>query len=1015
MRPLKLSLQAFGPFATKEEIDFTAFGDNAFFLIHGPTGAGKTSILDGICYALYASASGSARDENTLRSQHAKGDLLCEVDFLFQVGPRVFSISRSPEQILVKNGKEQKSAHKVEMCEVDATGAIIGSRLTKVREVEQKVEEILGFTADQFRQVVILPQGEFRKLLLASSTDKEKILEKLFATERFKRIESMLKDRRDALYKSLEGIRNTVKGILEGQEVASPEALTEKLASLEEKRKEKAETSARASEKLSRASEALQQGHLIAEKFLRLEIARKESADLEQQRGSMEIEASRAERGKRALTLVDLDESLNRDRLQQKSLAELIRQLDGDLVRINGELSVAVGERDALKEQAGEIPRKTGELELLKGRLRLLGEIGGIEAELKTALLNRSNATTALEHLQSEILNTEQARAADSIKIEELSLTTGKRGELEQRLKEAESNARARKELAEAESLILKQTAAREKLVAGAASADGELAKASSMHEELTRRFIQGQASRLARELADGHPCPVCGSPDHPVPAAGGDNVPTDEEIEAASNEVDSAREKSEKGKTALSDHDVVAAKARAAAEALRKQLGAVAELPLQNMLDTARSFNEELRKAACDEAELLKIRESRDSFTRSLATAKGKLPGVTATVQEASTRADTLSGQHQAKLNELGDGSREEQAIKKEITSRERFIADTAANLKLMEERVTKLEKDVSARSGKRDEAMRNGQELELRVSDAEGRFAKRISQAGFKGEEEYRGSRMSPEELEQAEKKITAWRDRVTAANAELAQATTACEGQELPDIHGLASTRSAAEDEVKAIAAEIGAISSQIGSVTQAITSIDTYQKQSGEQERQYRVVGNLANLASGSNPKRITLQRFVLATLFEEVALAASARLSRMSRGRYHLRRAEDVTNLKKSGGLDLEVTDDFTGLHRPASSLSGGETFLASLSLALGLSDVVLAQSGGRYLDTLFIDEGFGTLDPETLDIAMDTLIRLNEQGRMVGIISHVAELKEQIPSRVEVLAGRNGSRVNLVC
>lgn len=163
-------------------------------------------------------------------------------------------------------------------------------------------------------------------------------------------------------------------------------------------------------------------------------------------------------------------------------------------------------------------------------------------------------------------------------------------------------------------------------------------------------------------------------------------------------------------------------------------------------------------------------------------------------------------------------------------------------------------------------------------------------------------------------------------------------------------------------------------------QAIAAIDAYRQESEAKERQLRSVGNLANLAAGNNPKRITLQRFVLASLFEEVALSASERLSRISRGRYHLRRSESVEDARRGAGLDLEVTDDFTGLHRPASTLSGGETFLASLSLALGLSDIVLAQSGGRYLDTLFIDEGFGTLDSETLDIAMDTLVRLNEQG-----------------------------------
>lgn len=1014
MRPLKLAMQAFGPFATREEVDFTTFGENAFFLIHGPTGAGKTSILDAICYALYGSPSGSTRDERTLRSQHAKNDLLCEVEFLFQIGPRYFHIRRSPEQIIEKKGKEQKTIHKVELCEVDAAGTIIGDRLSKVGDVREKVEEILGFTADQFSQVVVLPQGEFRKLLLASSTDKEKILEKLFATERFKRIENMLKDRRDAIYKGLEGIRNTVSGILEGQEVETPEDLTTKGIGLQERDNELVKRFDVAVKKQKEAADALQQGHVEAEKFLRLDKAKGQVAELDGQREVMAAMGTQVERGKRALSLVDLDEALARDRQQQNDLATQISRLIDELLRHNGELLTAVGERDALRLQAEGIPDKTSEKTILEGRLRLIGELISVEQLMQEAEQQRSEALAAHDKLQTEIVKAEENIAAVGKQVEEMTMATGRRGEIEQRLKEADANASARQNLYDAVSRGEKLSAERKIIEAKCADAVALLTQASAAHDELSMRLIHGQAARLVKELADGKPCPVCGSQDHPAPAIGSEEVPSEDEVAAARLKVDVAREKNDQAKAELAKHDISAGEARAAIAAVRKQLGKQADAPLEDVLAAKATLNSDLDKVSDFEKKLAKARKRRDELTCLLEEGKAKLVTAAKSLQEVVSQVDTMKGQHQAKLKEIGKGERDQGTIRGQITTIDNFITETNAKLKVAEERTLKLQQDVNTRQGKKEEAERTSIELAARVKQAAAKFSERLVKASFSGEDDYRAARILPEDLERTERNLNAYSEKVTAATAELAHAESACTGLDKPDIDCLTAIRAAAEQEVNAVSAERGGVATQLASVRQAIAVIETYRKETEEQERQLKTVGNLANLSAGNNPKRITLQRFVLASLFEEVALAASERLSRMSRGRYHLRRSESVEDARKGAGLDLEVTDDFTGFHRPASTLSGGETFLASLSLALGLSDVVLAQSGGRYLDTLFIDEGFGTLDSETLDIAMDTLVRLNEQGRMVGIISHVAELKEQIPRQLQVITGRNGSRVHIV-
>jgi exonuclease SbcC len=1014
MRPLKLAMQAFGPFATREEIDFTTFGDNAFFLIHGPTGAGKTSILDAICYALYGSSSGSTRDERTLRSQHAGNDLLCEVEFIFQVGPRRFHIRRSPEQVIEKKGREQKTIHKAEMCEVDAAGAIIGDRCSRVGEVRERVETILGFTADQFSQVVVLPQGEFRKLLLASSTDKEKILEKLFATERFKRIENLLKDHRDVLYKGLEGIRNTVSGILEGQGVITSEELTVKAENLLVRERELSELSAAAAGKQQLANEALQQGLLTVATFTRLDKAKDEVTLLAGQRESMVALGVRTERAKRALSLVDLEEALAQDHRQQKELATQINRLGEKLMRQSGELSIAIGEREELRLQVETIPAKTTELAGLEGRLILLTDVAGIEQTQNEAVLRRAEATAAMEKLQAEIILTEERLAASGRKIEELTLSAGRRGEVEQRIKEASVLAVTRQSLADAAGRDAKLTEERARLVARRTEAESLLKKAVSEHDELASRIIHGQAAQLAKELTDGNPCPVCGSKDHPLPAAGGQEVPLKEELAAARLKLDHAREKSEQAKAVLASHEVTAGEARAAIAALRQQLGKLAETPLAELLASKAALENDLDKVAVDENELTKTRAQRENQGRLLEADKGRITAATSALQVSASQVDTLQGQLQAKLKELGDGERDVVAIHARISVLEKFIKETNAGYRVLEERTASLQQEASSCQGQKEETERTAAGLAGRVQSAEERFNTRLVQAGFVNEDDYRAARMTVDELEKSERLLKAYGDKAAAAAAELVQAESVCCDLRKPDIDSLAAIQAAADEEVTAVSAEKGGVATRLEAAHQAIAAIDIYRQESEGKERRLKVVGNLANLAAGNNPKRITLQRFVLASLFEEVALAASERLSRMSRGRYHLRRSETVEDGRKGAGLDLEVTDDFTGLHRPASTLSGGETFLASLSLALGLSDVVLAQSGGRYLDTLFIDEGFGTLDAETLDIAMDTLVRLNEQGRMVGIISHVSELKEQIPRQLQVIAGRSGSRVNLV-
>jgi exonuclease SbcC len=284
-------------------------------------------------------------------------------------------------------------------------------------------------------------------------------------------------------------------------------------------------------------------------------------------------------------------------------------------------------------------------------------------------------------------------------------------------------------------------------------------------------------------------------------------------------------------------------------------------------------------------------------------------------------------------------------------------------------------------------------------------------LQSEGFSSEHAWQEALMPRHEIAVKNSEIEQFSRSLAASQERLARAEGATAGYDRPDLATLTTNKLQADERLGALQKEVGGLEAEHAGLQAALASVNDTLRRISQLEQTFAVTGRLADLTGGQNPKKMTLQRYVLAALFEEVAIAASQRLARMSRGRYHLVRSEIPKDLKSASGLDLDVTDDHTGEKRPAFTLSGGESFLASLSLALGLSDVVMAQSGGRYLDCIFIDEGFGSLDSETLDFALNTLIDLHRSGRVIGIISHVAELKERILSRIEVVSSKDGSRI----
>lgn len=1009
MRPLLLTMRSFGPFAAEQKADFTCYGDNAFLLIHGVTGSGKTTILDGICYALYGNASGEKREDHYLRSQFALPESVCEVEFMFQVGPRRFQIKRTPPQLVMQKGKERKLIHQVEFCQIDEQGEIIGERMTKVVEIQKKVEEVIGFTSSQFRQVVVLPQGEFRKLLLAKSDEKEQILENLFGTERYKQVEELLKRRKSSIAGELKELKAAVEGILSSNGVVTTENLQERIAAIAAERARLTAAITAQEIQLIQAQERLLAAQSLVERFTEQQEASKAYFALEQQKPKMDKCVTQIDRARKALGLSDLSDAVQRADRELITQRDQLFQLDASISSLELNQKSALERTKHAKEVSDTIPALTAEQSNLTTHLEKIKELVTCKAAVNSAQKVANEAKTSVDTIMKSIVDNETHLTTLTERIETLSLKSGTFGQLAAELEKFATLLTSRKTFdtdTTALKKIMLELTSKEKSVEGANHLHTHC---EQKYNDLQQSFIKGQSAMLAKELIDGSPCPVCGSDKHPHPASLADHIPSEKELEKAKKSVAEALKQLQTADKELNQLVIQKSGLESGIAALKTSLGSDAGSSIEEL--TAKKKNLEQLQAEAQAAvdELVIIRKQRELVTQTIFSSKQNLSVAEAKLLTASAELEKHKGLSQRLEKEtVGDSQPEAEARLKKI---KQTIQAAGIELEQAEAELKEIDAQLARLKGQREEKRGAIPRLQTELKRLNDEFAARLAFYGFNDELECKSARLSLHEIECLQQETDKFRDGLTAAAERLQRATKACKGLEQPDLVEIIAARDEIDRKLGDLRKEGGILQGQQNGFDDALKSIIQKDSLIKVLESEYAVTGRLADVTSGNNPKRMTLQRYVLAALFEEVAMAASQRLSLMSRGRYHLVRSETVRDNRATSGLDLDVTDDNTGEKRPAFTLSGGESFLASLSLALGLSDVVMAQCGGRYLDCIFIDEGFGSLDGETLDFALNTLIELHRSGRMIGIISHVAELKERIPSRIQVVGSNEGSRI----
>lgn len=965
MRPLTLTLSAFGPFPGTETIRFSDLGENPLFLINGPTGAGKTTLLDAICFALYGKTTGDEREGAQMRCDLSPPDILTEVIFSFELGGRRFRIRRVPEQQRPKAKGEGTTTQNPEaqLVELTADGDERLIVAAKVSEATREIEGLTGLSVDQFRQVMVLPQGQFRQLLLADSSEREKIFGQLFQTRIYKQLEEHLKIRAAEIRRERERQQQLRQGILSGAEVENIEQLETELTSCEpacataRKEQEAKETA------LSAAEKALTQGQALEQNFGRWD---KTAADLRQcEEDRPRIDAIRAQiaNAERAAKLAPLFADRSRC---EKDLAQAKSEADEATKRLASArktLEEATENRKATAQLQIELKQANEELTRLKGYHERVE--GLAKARTKKDAADRAAKQTKLVLRFKQLAD----RYLALHNLEKKKLEVEQQQGILAKAKEQEETRRREQQERE------------------------QLAK------RLELAWHQGQAAILARELQEGAPCPVCGSIEHPTPAHTDQELPNQLQVEQTrdalrltTEALEEARQQTMKKQERLRDLE-------REAKSLRELV--TTDATLDRLKEEIRALQEEAKNLAFSLPDRERIQH---------------LDAETLRAERESARSSAAAAQAQVESaeQELPETYRERGAL-------DDAIAKTSATVTRIEKEIERLEtcfqqatNAVTAARTAGDAAAAQQQQAETALAEARQRAANALTSSSFADETAYRSALLDDENLRQRKVEEKAFEKKLEQLTGAHQQLSEQLQGLARPDLAALVATTAAAKEAKDTATETWSSLDKRLSLLLDTRKKLESTAAEQKKLDDEYAVVGTLSDVANGQTGNKISLQRFVLSVLLDDVLLEAGHRLQLMSKGRYRLLRKEDRAKGNKASGLELEVEDAYTGKTRAVATLSGGESFMAALSLALGLSDVVQAYAGGIRLDTLFIDEGFGSLDAESLDLAIRALLDLQATGRMIGIISHVAELKEQMPLRLDVIVDRGGSRVRLV-
>ncbi len=986
MKPIKLTITSFGPFADTQTVDFTSFEDG-IFLITGDTGAGKTTIFDAICFALFDEASGNARQNENFKSDYADPGSICSVTLDFTVNGKMYSIYRQPRQeVLSKRTGTMVTQQAKSQLTMPNSEIIAGPKATVA-----EIENILHLNCSQFKKIVMLAQGEFQKLLSAKSDEKQEIFRKIFDTDIYKQFANELSQRASNLSAQLKGIDEKISAlsssfITENEDLKaliSEKSDFNKISRLilEQNESDEVQIKSLSAELEKKEKEAFYLSSLL-EKSNELKTKREKLNVFSEQYNNLLTENDKYKKLKDDIALLDSMHEKIISRIKMRELADTADSINKNLSELKSKITASEESLKSISEQYNKIPSMQTSLDKLTEQHTLIKQ-----KEEQLAKLNEANS--ALSKREEQLKNRlRQNNILGMLKLRaqyhtELDDTQKLLSEFEEQLKNTDKYSKKY----------------------------SEYIQLNAEYQKHHSDFWSMQAAVLAEGLSDGMPCPVCGSTEHPKKAEFHSESISQEKIDAERKTVDNASKAIYDLKSKI--HSEFSAVARTLKLIFTQEVNV--SFIKEQLIEFTKKYN--IRVAELQEnislqekeiSKLTDINKVNSPEFYDTVYIDGEILNmqnkIAASEESISSLKENIS-EMRAQLTEEFNSHEKIQSALLKIKSEYKNISDKISAVRKAYDELTKqiavLKSSYQSDTVRLNDVSENYKKISDELSDADTALLDNLI--------------LRRKDIEQTRVPVNEYEEKLRSAKTNMDILTSDINSldKNIPD--GIEESAQKAKDEFSQIKNAVSSKSTALSLNKNTLKRIEEHMKSSSEIRDEYVNTAELDRIASGANEKRISFERYVLASYFEDVIKLANERLKVMSDYRYSLRRREEREKFGKASGLDLEIFDTYTGSARHINTLSGGESFKASLALALGLADIMTMRSGAVSIETMFIDEGFGTLDPHSLDSAVSTLLSLSDtkNGRLVGIISHVPELKEKIRSKISVTASRSGSKITV--
>jgi len=1026
MLPKKIIMENFGPFL-HEEVDFEEMSEAPLFLISGKTGAGKTTIFDAITFALYGDASGGVRSSNEIRSSFAEPTEETRVQFLFEHQGRHYSIERWPKQTLAKkNGKGETTKNQKVQLSIFNDAGQEAEAYTKVDAVNEVIYQVLHLQKDQFRQIVMLPQGEFRTFLNANSTEKETVLRSLFGTNVYRNFTEDLKSQKIELEKAVSELTTRIDQLF--QQVVSEKGVTyeESLSLAKEylaaEEQELVKSQIALTEKLSEQKimqNNLQKAQELSDKFQQAQETQQQLSKLEERLPEQEENRRRfvnAQKIEKIRPAYDRVQELTVHQAQQIQETAENEQLSAEL-----ELRYADCQKKsaAFEQNSSEWQGKEKELQHLESFLPLVKQ--------KEQLLEQKDALTEKQtQQQTQITQIVQQISGREEEQKDLAAKSGTEKVWQDRRYEELQFQQMLVHLQELDKQIFDQQEEEEEqqiklaqLVEKASRTSNQLTSETAAYKKLKSQWAAAEIARLSMDLLPGEACPVCGSKEHPNPAQHAE-LSTDnlgqlqvalETQEARIKQLELIREQTEaRYDVAMKAFDQLQHERLAAQESLNQQIEECqnkfedyyqTEVPV-DLAELKTFLDKRQGETAQNLAEIAEINQMLQQLTLEISKDQAKKNEIETSLNAVKAESQILDGRL---------ASLEEQTADWQLTSLEIRINELTESLKDYREQLQahqELMKETEQQRIRLQENQKLLAKQQQETSDNLKKYHEQLQEQLAEAELTIEAFAAPPLELALLEKVITVFDQELLVLKDRQERLTESIKDQQEPELEPLQNLLAEKEAEVNQCQQQHYAKENQLQQQRELVEKIEALQEKSKDQLAELSQMIQLYQTMNGDNPQKISLERYVLQWYLAEVLQSANQQLNQLTKGRYRFELKQETGRSKGNTGLEINVYDDNAGATRSSHTLSGGESFIAALSLALGLAEVIQNQAGGVAIEALFIDEGFGSLDEEALEMAMEALEGIESAGRMIGIISHVRELKERIPQQIIVETSGTG-------